>query len=52
MRAGRLEDGLAGRGGVASVPLVPARPVSIPFVLAAAALVTGLGVASAAEALR
>lgn len=52
VRAGRLEDGLAGRGGVASVPLVPARPVSIPFVLAAAALVTGLGVASAAEALR
>mgnify|MGYP002651792985 CR=1 FL=1 len=51
VRAGRLEDGLAGRGGVASVPLVPARPVSIPFVLAAAALVTGLGVASAAALL-
>ena len=41
-KARRLEDGLAGRGGVAAVPLVPARAVSTPFVLAAGALVVGL----------
>lgn len=41
-KARRLEDGLAGRGGVGSVPLVPARAVSTPFVLAAATLVVGL----------
>jgi len=41
-KARRLEDGLAGRGGVAAVPLVPPRAVSTPFVLAAGALVVGL----------
>ena len=41
-KARRLEDGLAGRGGVAAVPLVPARSVSTPFVLAAGGLVLGL----------
>lgn len=41
-RARRLEEGLAGRGGVMSVPLVPARAVSAPFVLAGGALVLSL----------
>lgn len=45
-RARRLEEGLAGRGGVASTPLVPARPVSTPFVLAGAVLVAGLAALS------
>lgn len=41
-RARRLEEGLAGRGGVTSVPLVPARAVSAPFVLGGGALVLAL----------
>ncbi|MGO1165003.1 MAG: cobalt ECF transporter T component CbiQ [Janibacter sp.] len=45
-QARRLEEGLAGRGGVGSVPLVPARAVSTPFVLFGGALVTGLAALS------
>lgn len=45
-RARRLEEGLAGRGGVASVPVVPARAVSIPFVVTGGALVLSLGALS------
>ncbi len=41
-RARRLEVGLAGRGGVTTVPLVPARAVSTPFVLLGGTLVLGL----------
>ena len=41
-RARRLEEGLAGRGGVTSVPLVPARAVSAPFVMAGGGLVLSL----------
>lgn len=41
-RARRLEAGLAGRGGVTTVPLVPARSVSTPFVLLGGTLVLGL----------
>lgn len=41
-RAARLEEGLAGRGGVAAVPLVPARVVSTPFVLVGGVLVLSL----------
>lgn len=41
-RARRLEEGLAGRGGVSTVPLVPARAVSTPFVLLGGALVLSL----------
>ena len=44
--ARRLEEGLAGRGGVGSVPLVPARAVSAPFVLAGGGLVLGLAALS------
>lgn len=50
-RASRLEDGLAGRGGVEAVPMVPARPVSLPFALAAVALVTVTATASLLVAL-
>ena len=42
-RARRLEEGLAGRGGVTSVPIVPARAVSAPFVLTGGVLVLSLG---------
>lgn len=45
-RARRLEEGLAGRGGAGSVPLVPARAVSTPFVLVAGTLVVGLAALS------
>lgn len=38
-RARRLEEGLTGRGGAGAVPLVPARAVSAPFVLAGGSLV-------------
>ena len=40
--ARRLEDGLAGRGGVGAVPLVPARAVSTPFVVLGGTLVLAL----------
>ena len=42
-RVRRLEDGLTGRGGVTSVPIVRARAVSLPFVLAGGTLVLALG---------
>lgn len=50
-RARRLEEGLAGRGGVGAVPLVPARAVSTPFVLTGAVLVLSLGALSLRAAL-
>lgn len=45
-KARRLEEGLAGRGGVTAVPLVPARAVSTPFVLTGGALVLALATLS------
>ncbi|CAM3994530.1 cobalt ECF transporter T component CbiQ [Janibacter anophelis] len=45
-RARRLEEGLAGRGGVGAVPVVPARDVSTPFVVAGASLVLALAAMS------
>jgi cobalt/nickel transport system permease protein len=45
-RARRLEEGLAGRGGVATVPLVPARAVSTPFVLGGVLMVLSLAALS------
>lgn len=45
-RARRLEEGLAGRGGVGAVPVVPARPVSAPFVLVGGMLVLSLAALS------
>lgn len=50
-RARRLEEGLTGRGGVTSVPLVPARAVSFPFVLATGTLVLALAALSTRTAL-
>ncbi|MDN5718361.1 MAG: cobalt ECF transporter T component CbiQ [Janibacter sp.] len=45
-RAQRLDEGLAGRGGVGAVPVVPARAVSTPFVLVAGLLVLSLAALS------
>ncbi|WP_338751427.1 cobalt ECF transporter T component CbiQ [Janibacter alittae] len=45
-RARRLEEGLAGRGGVGTVPLVPARAVSTPFVVVGAVMVLSLAALS------
>lgn len=45
-QARRLEEGLAGRGGVGAVPLVPARAVSTPFVVVGAMMVLSLAALS------